>query len=166
MQIQDFRLDLNMKIRAFVVVALVTVGPNFGSGVSAGLAQGDAVAGAIMQADRDFNRSVTDRDRAKFLSFIAETATFVGDSEMRGHAAILKGWAPFFDRAGPTLTWEPTSANVLVGGEVGVTIGSWVRRSRTPDGKVTEARGQYVTTWQKQKDGSWKVVYDIGSTAP
>jgi len=44
--------------------------------------------------------------------------------------------------------------------------GSWVRRTKTTDGKTTEARGQYATTWQKQKDGSWKVVYDIGSTAP
>jgi ketosteroid isomerase-like protein len=55
---------------------------------------------------------------------------------------------------------------VLVGGDIGITIGSWVRRGRTPDGKPTEARGQYVTTWARQPDGSWKVVFDTGSTAP
>ena len=49
--------------------------------------------------------------------------------------------------------------------EAAVFVGD-VRRANTPDGKSTEARGQYATTWQKQKDGSWKVVYDIGSTAP
>lgn len=125
-----------------------------------------AAAAAIMQADRDFNQSVATRDKKKFLSLISESAVFVGDGPMRGHDEILKGWSAFFDPNGPTLTWEPTRADVLVGGDVGVTIGSWVRRSKTPDGKTTEARGQYASTWQKQKDGTWKVVYDIGSTAP
>ena len=125
-----------------------------------------AASAAIMQADRDFNQSVAMRDKKTFLALISEDAVFVGDGPMRGHEEILKGWGAFFDPNGPTLTWEPTSAQVLVGGDVGVTIGSWVRRAKSPDGKTTEARGQYVTTWQKQKDGSWKVVYDIGSTAP
>jgi uncharacterized protein (TIGR02246 family) len=126
----------------------------------------NAAAAAIMQADRDFNQSVAARDKKRFVSLISETAVFVGDGPMRGHAEILEGWGAFFDPNGPTLTWEPTSAQVLVGGDVGVTIGSWVRRTKTTDGKTTEARGQYATTWQKQKDGRWKVVYDIGSTAP
>ena len=125
-----------------------------------------AAVAAIMQADRDFNRSVASRDQKKFLSLVSETAVFVGDGPMRGHDEILKGWSAFFDPNGPTLTWEPTRAEVLVGGDVGVTIGSWVRRTKAADGKTAEARGQYVTTWQKQKDGAWKVVYDIGSTAP
>jgi ketosteroid isomerase-like protein len=119
-----------------------------------------------MQADRDLSQSVASRDKKKFLSLISETALFVGDGPMRGHDEIVKGWSAFFDPKGPTLAWEPTRAEVLVGGDVGVTIGSWVRRSRAADGKPSEARGQYVTTWQKQKDGAWKVVYDIGSTAP
>lgn len=106
------------------------------------------------KADQDFNTAVAVRDRTKFLSFIAETATIVGNSEMRGHDAILNGWTPFFDPIGPALTWEPTRAEVLVGGDVGYTVGSWVSRSKTPDGKTTESRGQYLTTWRKQKDGN------------
>jgi ketosteroid isomerase-like protein len=150
-----------MKICAGVVMALALAG-------SGSLyAQADArAAAAIMKTDRDFNQALGARDRARFLSFIAETATFVGEAEMRGHQAILKGWSPFFDPKGPTLTWERTSGEILVGGDVGVTIGSWIRRSRDAAGKPIEARGQYVTTWKKQKDGSWNVVYDIGSTAP
>ena len=124
-----------------------------------------AAAQAIMQADRDFNQALASRDKTRFLSFVSENAVFFGTGPMRGHSEILTGWAAFFEPGGSTLTWEPTSAEVLVGGDVGVTVGSWVRRTRTSDGKTTEARGQYVTTWQKQKDGGWKVVSDIGSTA-
>ena len=173
--LQDLKYGTRLLlIGTLVLAAVTTVAPTFSTVVptfrSAVLhAQNidtKAAAAAIMQADRDFNQSVAARDRKKFLSLISETAVFVGDGPMRGHDEILKGWAAFFDPDGPTLTWEPTRADVLVGGDVGVTIGSWVRRAKTPDGKATEARGQYATTWQKQKDGSWKVVYDIGSTAP
>jgi ketosteroid isomerase-like protein len=41
-----------------------------------------------------------------------------------------------------------------------------VRRGKTPDGRATESRGQYLTTWQNQKDGGWKITFDTGSTAP
>jgi ketosteroid isomerase-like protein len=127
-----------------------------------------AETAAIMRADRDFNQAVADKSRERFLSFIAETAVFNGGTpdEWRGHAAIYQGWSRFFEKDGPTLTWQPTRADVLVGGDVGVSIGSWIRRGKTPDGKATETRGQYVTTWLKQKDGSWKVVFDIGSAEP
>jgi uncharacterized protein (TIGR02246 family) len=123
-------------------------------------------AAAIAAADRDFNEAVARRDRQKFLSFIAEDAVFVGTGPMRGPDAILKGWDPFFQADGPTLTWAPDKSEVLVGGDVGYTVGSWVRRSKDASGRTTEARGQYVTTWQKQKDGQWKIVFDIGSQGP
>ena len=125
-----------------------------------------AAAQAILQADRGFNQALASRDTQRFLSFVSEDAVFFGTEPMRGHAEILAGWAVFFTPGGATLTWEPTSAEVLIGGDVGVTVGSWHRRTRTADGKSAEARGQYVTTWQKQKDGAWKAVADIGSTAP
>src|SRR5687768_2629750 len=67
-------------------------------------------AQAIMTADRNFNQAVADKDRATFLSFIAENATFVGQDDMHGHEAILKGWDAFFQPDGATLTWEPTEA--------------------------------------------------------
>jgi ketosteroid isomerase-like protein len=76
----------------------------------------------------------------------------------------MKGWSPFFAPNGLTLTWRPTKSEVLVAADVGYS--TWVRRTPGADGKVTELRGQYLTTWLKQADGSWKVVFDIGSTEP
>ncbi len=127
-----------------------------------------AAVAAIMKADADFNQAVAEKSEARFLSFIAESAVFNPGTpnEARGHKEILKSWAAFFQKDGPTLTWKPTEGHVLVGGDVGMTIGSWVRRGKTPEGKPTEATGQYLTAWQKQKDGSWKVSFDTGSTAP
>ena len=163
----DLRLASGSRTRWRSGLAILSIGMTMAP-VGARAQQPDlkAAAAAIMAADRAFNQSVAARDRVKFLSFIADNATFVETSDMRGHDAILKGWESFFQKDGPTLTWEPTKGEVLVGGDVGYTAGSWVRRGRTPEGTLAETRGQYLTTWRKQKDGTWKIVYDIGSTAP
>jgi uncharacterized protein (TIGR02246 family) len=136
--------------------------PTTGAAQTAGVKGAEA---AIMTADRAFNRAVADGSRERFAALV-ETAVFNGGTpdEARGRDAIVKSWAPFFEPGGPKLTWEPTSAHVLVGGDVGVTLGSWVRRTTDTDGRVVERRGQYLTTWLKQPDGRWLVSADIGSS--
>jgi ketosteroid isomerase-like protein len=122
-----------------------------------------AAGDAMLKADRAFNRAVADGDLNRFLSLVAEDATFNGN---RGREAIGKSWAPFFAADGPRLTWAPTKAESLVAGDVGYTIGSWERRTKNSGGAVTITHGQYLTVWQKQKDGGWQAVFDTGSTAP
>ena len=152
---------------SMTIVALVT-GLGQATPASAQSAAVKAAEAAIMQADREFNRAVAEGSRERFGALIASNATFNGGTpnETRGREAIVKSWEPFFAAGGPRLTWEPTSAQVLVGADVGVTIGSWVRKTTAANGQVTERRGQYLTTWAKQEDGRWLVVADIVSNAP
>ena len=104
---------------------------------------GEAAAELIMAADRDFNQAVADRDMNRFLALVAETATFNGGTaqEIHGRDAVGKAWAPFFRVDGPRLTWKPTKAEVLVGGDVGYTVGTWERRARTGSGQ-TKSRAE------------------------
>jgi ketosteroid isomerase-like protein len=118
---------------------------------------------AMLKADRDFNKAVADRDMSRFLTLVAEDATF---NASRGREAVGKAWAPFFSADGPKLSWAPTKAESLVAGDVGYTVGTWERRTPAPDGTVKVTHGQYLTVWQKQKDGSWQAAFDTGSTAP
>ena len=130
-------------------------------------AQGDAARktaeSAMMKADRDFNQAMSNHDLTRFLSFVAEDATF---NTNRGREAVGKAWAPFFEADGPKISWSPTKAESLVAGDVGYTVGTWERRTKAADGTVKVTHGQYLTVWQKQKDGSWQAAYDTGSTAP
>jgi ketosteroid isomerase-like protein len=123
-----------------------------------------AAQAAIMKADEDFNRSVADRNRAAFLALIADQATFGGGTpnELKGKDEIWKAWSVFFDPKGPALTWHPSKADVLAGGDVGYTTGFSERRA--PDGTVN--KGNYLTVWKKQKDGSWKAIFDTGTAVP
>src|SRR5215471_15212014 len=123
-----------------------------------------AAEAAMLQADRDFNQAAVERNLERFLSFVAEDATFES-AEGRGRESVRKAWAPFFETNGPTITWTPTKAEALVGADVGYTVGRW-QRSQTVDGKTRKGQGQYLTVWRKEKDGSWKAVFDTGSTVP
>jgi ketosteroid isomerase-like protein len=128
----------------------------------------DAETAEILKADADFARSVADRDRQRFLSFIADTTTFNGglSSQLRGRQAVMETWEEFFKPDGPTLSWTPTGGQVIGGGDVGYTTGRSVLRERDRDGKIVERHSEYLTVWRRQRDGSWKVVFDTGSTLP
>jgi len=117
----------------------------------------------MLKADRDFNQAMADRDLQRFLSFVAEDATF---NTNRGREAVGKAWAPFFAADGPRISWAPTKAEALVAADIGYTVGTWERRSKAADGVIQTTRGQYLTVWKKQKDGSWQAAYDNGSEAP
>jgi len=127
-----------------------------------------AAADQIVKSDAAFAQSVAEKNRDKFLSFIADVTTFSGGTanELHGRDAVMRAWADFFAPDGPTLSWTPTKGEVIGAGDVGYTTGRSVFRQKGTDGKVTERRGQYVTVWKKQADGSWKVVFDTGSTLP
>ena len=117
----DSRLASKTRTRWRSGLAILSIGMTMAPAVARAQLDLKAAAAAIMAADRAFNQSVAARDRVKFLSFIVENATFVGTSDMRGHDAILKGWESFFQKDGPTLTWEPTKGKC-----------SWPATSDTP----------------------------------
>ena len=120
---------------------------------------------AMLKADRDFNRAMAARDMTRFLSFVAPDALFESAAG-RGRDAVATAWAPFFAPDGPTMSWAPVKAEALVAGDVGYTVGTWERHSTDAAGKPAVRRGQYLTVWRKQKDGSWLATFDTGSTAP
>jgi ketosteroid isomerase-like protein len=124
-----------------------------------------AAEAAIIKADEAFCQATIDHDVDRFRSLVADEATFGGGTpgQTRGLAAIVNAWTPFLRAGGPTLTWKPTHAEVLVAADVGYTVGTWERRAKAADGTTSIAHGQYMTVWQKQADGSWKAVFDTGS---
>ncbi len=127
-----------------------------------------AEAAAIMKADTAFAASVAARDRTRFLSFIADVTTFNGGTagETHGRDAVMKEWSDFFDPAGPTLSWVPTKAEVVGGGDLGYSTGRSLLKGKDANGAPIERRSEYLTVWRRQKDGSWRVVFDTGSALP
>ena len=59
------------------------------------------------------------------------------------------------------LAWQPDFADISSNGVLGYTAGPWEYRPKGKDDKPT-AFGHFVTLWQKQADGKYKWVLDIG----
>ncbi|MFN8296498.1 MAG: hypothetical protein U0T69_09905 [Chitinophagales bacterium] len=61
-----------------------------------------------------------------------------------------------------TLSWYPTKAEVSKSKDLGFTFGNWILTKVNGDKKY----GVYYTVWKKQKDNSWKFIFDGGNSTP
>ena len=84
---------------------------------------------------------------------------------IQGKESIAKSMS-FLDQKDNHLTWTPVHADMAASGDLGYTFGTYEFRSKDKDGKPTVEYGKYASVWKKQKDGSWKVVMDMGNASP
>lgn len=121
-------------------------------------APSDPVA-EVRQAETEFAASFAARDKAKFASFLEDGAIFfTGPNPYRGKDEVLKGWGKWLDAEKAPFSWKPETVVVSADGTLGESIGPVF----APDGTRS---GRFNSIWRKQKDGSWKVLFD-GPGAP
>ncbi len=124
---------------------------------------GDA---ALLRADRDFARTVARKGLEGWMSFMADNSVRLGAPPVVGKEAIRSAMANAFALPGFKLRWAPTRAEVFKGNDLGYTVGRYEASRPNDKGETVTTTGSYLTVWQKQKDGSWKVVWDGGSEDP
>jgi len=152
----SFEVILKVALQTLVCVAVL----------SAIAFAADRDATVLMQADRDFAKATAAKRLEGWMSFMAPNAVLLRAEPLVGLEVISAGMAKDFNAPGFQLTWEPAKAEFVGNGPVGYTIGRYEAKFTGDDGKPHTAHGSYMTTWQKQHDGSWKVVADIGSPDP
>lgn len=116
----------------------------------------------ILQAEKEFDKMASEKG-------IAEAFTYYADSNAvkRGPADSLiygkSGIREFFSQArfsSATLRWTPDFADASASGDLGYTYGKYTWLSKDSTGNIHEASGIFHTVWKKQKDGSWRFVWD------
>jgi proline iminopeptidase len=114
----------------------------------------------VRQAEIGFAKAFADRDKEKFFSYVAGDAVFMGGlATQRGKDAVVKRWSRFFDNVPVApFSWGPERVEVTGDGKIGFSMGPIY------DGEGNHA-GYYSSIWQKQGDGTWKVIVD-GPGAP
>ena len=110
----------------------------------------------VRAAETAFAKSMADRNLAAFTALLADDAVFWGGKGVnRGKAAVAADWKRFFDGAAAPFSWAPADVEVLPSGNLGFT-----------SGPVFDPKGNRIGTfnsvWQRQPDGSWKIVFDKG----
>ncbi len=136
--------------------------------LASGCAQGVNVEGeraALRQADIEFAKATAARSVEGWVSYFAEDGSMFPANApiVTGKEAIRALMAPAFANPSFSLSWQPTRAEVSTAGDLGYTVGTFVRTVNDPEGKPLIQRGKYVTIWKKSADGNWKVVADIGN---
>lgn len=118
----------------------------------------------LLKAEHDFNAATQARRAAGWMEFMADDVVLLIPGEpVVGREAVAKFYGEAFANPDFQLSWEPTHAEVIGGGDLGYAVGRYKLSTRTKDGKEIHRTGSYMTTWRKQKDGSWKVIADTGS---
>jgi ketosteroid isomerase-like protein len=121
----------------------------------------------LRQLEAEFMKAAAEHGSQGYLSYYADDAVEVpnGAPIIQGKVNIAKGIG-FLDQKDNHLTWTPVGADISASGDLGYTYGNFEFRSKDKDGKTVVDHGKYTSIWKKQKDGSWKVVLDMGNASP
>ncbi|MEO7991108.1 MAG: hypothetical protein ABI663_16280 [Chryseolinea sp.] len=64
------------------------------------------------------------------------------------------------DTENATVNWTPDFIDVADCGTMGYTYGKYIWKIKNTNGEIAEYKGVFHTVWKKQKDNSWKFVWD------
>jgi ketosteroid isomerase-like protein len=147
---------------AAMLLVLLTAAPN-----THPFASSKDPADTLRQLEADFMKAAAEHGSQGYLSYYADDAVEVpnGAPLIQGKANIAKTMG-FLDQKDNHLTWTPVGADISASGDLGYTYGTYEFRSKDKDGKPVVDHGKYTSIWKKQKDGSWKVVLDMGNASP
>jgi ketosteroid isomerase-like protein len=122
----------------------------------------EAEEAAVLKADSDWLKSVSERDIARVLEYYHEDAVWlIPKVSMSGKDEIRKFWERDFAGADYGLAWEPTKVEVSQSGDLAYTLGRWSFEREDKEGNTETLGGAYVAVWRKEPNGKWKLVIDI-----
>ena len=122
---------------------------------------------AVQDTQAAWDKDIATKDLDKVVSYFADDG-----SELMPNMPIATGrdnikalLRPFQADPNFSLTCQPTHTVASKGGDMVYMVGTYSMTMSAPKGKQTITdKGKYLTVWQKQADGSWKVVADMISS--
>ena len=128
--------------------------------VSALPASAEDRADEVRATEIAFAKAFADRDAKKFFAYLADDSQFLGRrSIMRGKQEVIAGWSEFFKPAVAPFRWQPERVATNAAGDLGFSSGPVFDEAGVQTGTFT-------STWVRQPDGSWKILFDGGSACP
>ncbi len=116
----------------------------------------------IMKIEKNFNNYAKSRGIAEaFYEFAAEDAVIKreNDTLIKGKKAIKNYYSnPKYLKA--RVTWKPDYINISEDGSMAYTYGNYIWTATDSIGNKNEFKGIFHTVWKKQKDETWKYVWD------
>jgi len=123
---------------------------------------------AIREAVQDWSTAAESKDAQLFASFYAPDAVLMleGAPDMSGKGAIEQGTAAMMQDPNFALSFEADHVTVARSGDLAYETGTYTMTMSDADQGPVTTTGHYVDVWQKQDDGTWKVVVDAPVSDP
>src|SRR4030095_3273230 len=146
---------LSMRSKFFSVIALLVV-----AGADAEDVDLEKALRSLITAEQAYAKLASEKGfREASISVLADHAVIFAPNAVNGK----KFWREA--KNDPVISWRPVFASISRSGELGYTTGPWESR-KSRDAEKSDAFGYFITVWQKNKEGVWKVALDIGSDNP
>lgn len=123
----------------------------------------EAERAALRNADEAWSKVAGAKDVDGFVAAFAENGSILPPNSpiLTGSEAIRQWMSKMMANPGFSISWQPTTVDVSTAGDLGYTIGTYELKIHDAAGNPVTDRGKYVTVWEKEPDGKWKVVADI-----
>jgi len=119
----------------------------------------------LAAAERTFAATtVKEGFRDGFIKFFADDGIGFGPHPERTREKLMKS-PPASGPRTVIFNWSPRFGDLSAAGDLGYTTGPLIFTDTTENPKPAR-HGTYFSVWQKQTDGSWKVVVDMGVDTP
>jgi ketosteroid isomerase-like protein len=121
----------------------------------------------VWERELSFSKTVARHDEAAFTEHVHAGAVFAAGSAepQRGRAAVVERWREIIEGKAFALHWRP--GHVAIGGDPDIALSSGPAWIEDFDPKATQrwTISRFTSTWVRDKDGRWRVMFD-GSSAP
>jgi len=108
----------------------------------------------VMETERAFANTMTDRDHKALKAFLSDEANFFSEPELlRGKQQVADWWKRYYEEPDAPFSWEPEHVEVLDSGTLALSTGP----VRDPEGNLI---GTFTSVWRLDAPGIWRVIFD------
>jgi uncharacterized protein (TIGR02246 family) len=155
-----------LAVRICALAALAVIGAESGPGPErprlAPTGADPRLLSAIEKANTEFETAMTKSDIATIAAPYTADAVFVGPdgTATRGRVAIEALYRDRFAKSGPALEARIESQQLMLDDDVAYERGRG-SITRLSSGQPRTDRARFLTVWQRQQDGGWKISRNI-----
>ena len=123
------------------------------------------VEGEVRRLDAMWEDAVRSKDVSRIVAFYSDDAygLFDGKPIIKGKKAVIELWQGIVAKPNYQIQWKPIHIEVAKSLDMAYDVGSLLRTTTDPNGKVVSAAGKYVVVWRREADGKWRVAVDISN---
>jgi ketosteroid isomerase-like protein len=122
----------------------------------------EALKGEITESEKAFEKMAAEKGIAEAFYFFADDNAVIkreNDTLIVGKDNIKAYYEPRDDK-NTTVNWAPDFVEVSKDGTLAYTYGKYIWKVKNDTGAIVEYKGVFHTVWKRQKDNSWKYVWD------